>query len=255
MSTPIVGKPIVGAQLYTARKLLLSNKDIEKTLTRVAAIGYEYIQCSGFKYDAAWLRALCDRLGLKIALTHGFDITGDTQGTIEAHKILGCDYVGVGGMGRHNRSAEGARQFLRDFRPAMEALREANLKFQYHNHAWEFARSGGERIFDVLVNESDPDLMGFTLDTYWAHFAGVDVPGLVRSMKGRLDVCHYKDMILVGDKEQRFAAIGDGNMNFPAIVEAFAYAGTQYAFIEQDDCYGEDPVDELARSWRYLEGM
>jgi sugar phosphate isomerase/epimerase len=59
----------------------------------------------------------------------------------------------------------------------------------------------------------------------------------------------------VGDREQRFAAIGDGNMNWDAIVEAFAYAGTQYAFIEQDDCYGVDPVEELAASYRYLMGV
>ncbi|MCL2299278.1 MAG: sugar phosphate isomerase/epimerase [Firmicutes bacterium] len=250
-----MSKPIVGAQLYTTRKQMQSPKDIEKTLTRVAAIGYEYIQCSGFQYDAAWLRALCGRLGLKVTLTHGSDVLGDTQTVIENHKILGCPYVGLGGMPGQYRCADGARKFLRDFRPAMEALREAGLKFQYHNHAWEFARAGGERFYDVLVSESDPALMGFTLDTYWAHFAGMDVPGLVRGMKGRLDVCHYKDMVLVNDKEQRFAAIGDGNMNFPAIVEAFAYAGTQYAFIEQDDCYGKDPVEELARSWRYLEGI
>jgi len=247
--------PIVGAQLYTVRKQMQSKKDIEKTLARIAAIGYQYIQCSGFQYEAPWMRGLCDRLGLKVTLTHGSDILGDIQGTIENHKILGCPYVGVGGMGKYDRSPEGARKFLKEFTPAMEALHAAGLKFQYHNHAWEFARTGGERIYDVLVNESDPALMGFTLDTYWAHFAGMDVPGLVRAMKGRLDVCHYKDMALVNDKEQRFAAIGDGNMNFPAIVEAFAYAGTQYAFIEQDDCYGKDPVEELARSWRYLEGM
>jgi len=244
----------VGAQLYTLRRQMQSLKEIEKTLTKVAGIGYEYIQCSGFKYDAAWMRALCDRLGLKVRLTHGSDLLGGIEGVIRDHKILGCPYVGVGGMDKKYRSAEGARQFLRDYRPAMEALREANLKFQYHNHSWEFARFGGERFYDVLVSESDPALMGFTVDTYWAHYAGMDVAALARGMKGRIDVCHYKDMLLADNNEQRFAAIGDGNMNWEAIIPAFEEAGCRYAFVELDDCYGKDPVEELARSWRFLAG-
>jgi len=244
----------VGAQLYTTRRQMQTPEGITETLTRLADIGYEYIQCSGFQYDAPWLRALCDQLGLKIRLTHGSDM-GDIPAVIEKHKILGCPYVGVGGMGGEYRCAGGAQKFIKDFTPAMEALHAAGLKFQYHNHSWEFARFGGERFYDILVNESDPALMGFTLDTYWAHYAGMDVPSLVRGMKGRIDVCHYKDMIITNDKEQRFAAIGDGNMNWEALNAAFEEAGTQYAFIELDDCYGKDSVEELAVSLRFLQGF
>ena len=247
----------VGAQLYTLRRQMQTPEDIESTLARVAEIGYTYIQCSGFDFDPAWMRALCDRLGLKIRLTHvrgGADrILNDTRGVIEEHKILGCPYVGVGGMGGEYRSAEGARQFIKDFTPAMEAFREASLKFQYHNHSWEFERFDGQRFYDILINESDPALLGFTLDTYWAQHGGMDVAGLISRMKGRIDVCHYKDMAVV-EGQPRFAAIGDGNLNWPAIVAAFEEAGCQYAFVELDDCYGKDPMDELAVSLRFCEG-
>jgi len=257
MEEYVMSKPIVGAQLYTTRREMQTPEGIEATLTRLADIGYEYIQLSGFPYEAVWMKALCDRLGLKIRLTHGSDLLGDLENVIEKHKILDCPYVGVGGMGAPYRAAgaAGMRQFLKDFTPAMEALRAAGMKFQYHNHAWEFARDGGERLYDILVNESDPALMGFTLDTYWAHFGGMDVSALARGMKGRINVCHYKDMILEGDRDQRFAAIGDGNMHWEGITEAFGEAGCQYAFIELDDCYGKDPVEQLARSWVFLKGM
>ena len=248
----------IGAQLYTLRNQLQTPEDIEQTLTRVADIGYEYIQCSGFPYEAVWLRALCDRLGLKIRLTHvrgpGNRILEDTQGVIEEHKILGCPYVGLGGMPGEYRCADGPRRFLIDYRPAMEAFHAAGLKFQYHNHSFEFERFGGETLFDVLVNESDPALLGFTLDTYWAQHAGVDVADFIRRLKGRIDVCHYKDMAVV-EGQPRFAAIGSGNMNWPGIVAAFEEIGTQYAFIEEDDCYGVDPVEELAASFRYLTSL
>ena len=246
----------IGAQLYTTRNLMKTPGGIRSTLERVAAIGYKYIQCSGFEYDAAWMKALCDELGLAVRLTHSnvLRILGDTQALIEEHKIMECPYVGLGGMPGQYRCAGGAEQFVKDFTPAMEALHAAGLKFQYHNHAFEFIRYGGQTLFDGLLKHGDPALLGFTLDTYWAQVGGMDVVDLIRKMRGRIDVCHLKDMCITEDKEQRFAAIGSGNMNFPGILAAFEEIGAEYAFVEQDACYEKDPLDELEASYRYLAG-
>ena len=245
----------VGAQLYTLREQMQSPEEIEATLERVAGIGYKIVQLSGFGFEAGSMRDLCDRLGLEVKLTHtaADRILDDTQAVIAEHKILGCPYVGLGGMPWQYRLEGGARRFLEDFRPAMEALGEAGLKFQYHNHSFEFERFGGETIFDVLVRESDPALMGFTLDTYWVQHGGVDVVDLIRRLRGRVDVCHYKDMAIV-ENQQRYAAVGQGNLNWPGILAAFEEIGAQYAFVEQDDCYGADPVEELRKSFLFLAG-
>ncbi|HIV10364.1 MAG TPA: sugar phosphate isomerase/epimerase, partial [Candidatus Faeciplasma avium] len=45
---------------------------------------------------------------------------------------------------------------------------------------------------------------------------------------------------------------GEGNINFPRIFEQSEAAGVEYMFVEQDDCYGEDPFDCLRRSYDYL---
>lgn len=244
----------LGAQLYTLREALRSPGNIEPTLARVAEIGYRHVQCSGFAFEPAEMRAICDRLGLQVSLTHtdARRILGDTQAVIAEHKILGCAYVGIGSMPEEYRSAAGARAFLRDYTPAMAQLHEAGLKLQYHNHSFEFERFGGETIFDILADESDPTLLGFTLDTYWVQHGGLDVCELIRSLKGRIDVCHYKDMCIV-DGKQRYAAVGSGNMNWPGILAAFEEAGTQLAFVEQDLCYDADPLEELAASFRFLQ--
>ena len=244
----------VGAQLYSVRDLMQTPEQIEATLRRIAAIGYRYIQLSGFVYDPTTMRALCDNLGLKAKLTHTPPerILNDTATVIKEHKRLGCPYVGLGGMPGEYRCAGGAQKFLDDFKPAMVKLHEAGLKFQYHNHSFEFERFDGESLFDVLINKSDAALMGFTLDTYWIQHGGADVVQFIRKLKGRVDVCHYKDMIIANGGEQRYAPVGEGNMNWPAIMEAFEEIGTQYAFVEQDECYGADPVEELAKSFEYL---
>ena len=248
-------RPIpVGAQLYTLRDQLRNKKAIRKTLTQVAQIGYEYIQCSGFSFDAAWMKALCDELGLQVKLTHTPPerILNDTENVVAEHLLLGCPYVGIGGM-PGERSADGARKFIKDYLPVTQKFQAAGLKLMYHNHSFEFERHGGERIWDILVNESDPALLGFTLDTYWVQHGGADVVDCIRRLAGRLDCVHYKDMAIVNGK-QRFASIGSGNMNWPGIIAAFEEAGTKYAFIEQDDCYGADPLDELAASYKFLMG-
>ena len=244
----------IGAQLYTLRGQLKTPEDIRAALTRVAQIGYRYIQCSGFAFDAPWMKALCEELNLKVRLTHTAPdrILNNTENVIKEHLLLECPYVGIGSMPNEYRSsAEGARKFLADYTPAMQAFAAAGLKLMYHNHSFEFERFDGTRIIDILIDESNPALFGFTLDVYWVQHGGADVTDLIGRLAGRVDVCHYKDMAIV-EGGQRFAAIGSGNMNWPGIIAAFEKAGTKYAFIEQDDCYGADPVDELAASYQFL---
>ncbi|MDR2753753.1 MAG: sugar phosphate isomerase/epimerase [Oscillospiraceae bacterium] len=241
----------VGAQLYSLRDCLQTPAGIEATLVRVAQAGCKILQCSGFSFDAVWLKALCDQLGLQVKLTHtpAERILHDTQNVIFEHKTLDCPYVGLGYW--DFCCADDVHAFLKTFAPAMQALHSAGLKLQYHNHSHEFARCGEGTLFGLLADKSDPALLGFTLDVYWAQHGGMDVCALIRRLKGRIDVCHYKDMAIV-QKQQRFAAVGKGNLPWPAIIEAFESAGARYAFVEQDDCYGADPVDELTDSLRYL---
>ena len=90
--------------------------------------------------------------------------------------------------------------------------------------------------------------MGFTLDTFWVQAGGGDPAWWLRNLSGQVDCIHLKDFAY----GRRFAAVGEGNMNFEAIFAAAEDAGTKYMLVEQDDCYGEDPFDCLARSYKYL---
>jgi sugar phosphate isomerase/epimerase len=50
----------------------------------------------------------------------------------------------------------------------------------------------------------------------------------------------------------KMAVVGEGNINFDRVFERAEAAGTEYMFVEQDDCYGEDPFECLKRSYAYL---
>lgn len=61
-----------------------------------------------------------------------------------------------------------------------------------------------------------------------------------------------KDMAITSEREQRFAAIGEGNMNFAGILEACKEIGVEWGLVEQDQCYGNNPFECLQTSFQNL---
>ena len=95
--------------------------------------------------------------------------------------------------------------------------------------------------------------LGFTLDTFWVKAGGYDVIEEIKRLSGRLPVVHFKDMLITEDGQRKMAWVGGGNqLDFEAIIPAFEAAGTKLAYVEQDDCNGENPFDCLKKSYDYL---
>ncbi|MBQ0102526.1 MAG: sugar phosphate isomerase/epimerase, partial [Firmicutes bacterium] len=98
------------------------------------------------------------------------------------------------------------------------------------------------------------DQLGFTLDTYWVQMGGGNPTEWLNRLSGRVPCIHLKDLRMHGT-EQRMASVGSGNLNFDSIIAAAGKAGTEYAFVEQDETYGVDPFEEAASSFKYLSAM
>ena len=60
--------------------------------------------------------------------------------------------------------------------------------------------------------------------------------------------------MISGKNETRMAPIGEGNMDWPAILAACKAAGVCWYAVEQDDCY-RDPFDCLQSSYEFLSGQ
>ena len=250
----------IGAQMYTIRKFCKTPEDTIKSLEKLAEIGYDAVHYSGCgPMDPKLLRETCDRLGIKIAITHNpLDrIINDTDALIREHDILGCDCIGLGGIPKEGRNNGVAiDEFMYSLSDAIHKIKAAGKKFNYHNHAFEFNMVDGQRLMDRIISHYDASLMGITLDTYWVHQGGADVYQWIDKLAGRLDYIHVKDQILEEDnKTAKMAPIGDGNMNYPGIFAALDKAGCKYAFVEQDHCYDQDPFDCLARSLNYAKKL
>ena len=238
---------VIGAQLYTLRDSLKTADDIRSTFARVRAMGYEAVQCSALgPIDAAELKRVADANGLKIAATHvGFDQIRDApQAVIDEHRLWGCRHVAIGGMPGQYRSAEGFHRFAREASEAARPLVAAGLTFSYHNHSFELERFGDRTGLQILAEESDGSTFSFEVDTYWIQHGGGNPVSWLERLKGRMHVVHLKDMAMRGS-EQLFAEVGEGNLEWPAILAACRAADIEWYLVEQDRCQ-RDPFDSLA---------
>lgn len=242
----------LGAQLFTVRDFMQTPEDMEKSLTRIRDIGYRIVQVSAIgPIEPQRLRDMCDRLSLKIVITHTNTqrIFQETQAVIEEHNVYGCDYIGIGALPPEQRSAEFVSGPV--MHEAARAIKAAGKLLMYHNHDFEFEKGTDKKtFFDHLIEGFGADELGFTLDTFWVQAGGLDVCDLIDRLKGRLPCVHLKDMA-IQEGQRIMTPVMDGNMSFPKIIQHFEQAGTQYLLVEQDTCQG-DPFDCLETSYRNL---
>ena len=247
---------LIAAQLFTLRDYLKTPDDIRASLARVREIGYTAVQVSALGPIAPdELQRVAAENGLEIVATHiSYQrIVEEPQAVIDHHKLWNCRHVGIGSMPPDYRSGDGFARFAAEASAAAAPLVEAGLTFNYHNHSFEFERFAGRTGLEILQEDSDPRVFSFEVDTYWVQHGGADPAALLRNLVGRMHVVHLKDM-MVRDGAQSFGEVGEGNLDWPAILAACRTADIEWYIIEQDTCPG-DPFDSLALSLRNLRAM
>lgn len=251
-------KPILGAQLYTVREYTKTLPEIERTLQRIKAVGYTAVQLSALgPVDPRELAKRLDDSGLTVAATHVSweRCLKDPDRLIEEHQMWRCRHMAIGGLPDSYYNAEGVRRFIDEVTPLAEKLARLGMDFSYHNHNHELARCNGEVWLEKLYREAPPEVLKAELDTYWIQAGGGDPAAWVRRCTGREPLLHLKDMAITPQREIRMAEIGEGNLNWPAILAEAEKGGVEYLLVEQDHCYGRDPFDSLALSYRNLRAM
>jgi sugar phosphate isomerase/epimerase len=253
-----MAKPVVGAQLYTAREFTKTIEGVAETLAKVKKIGYTAVQISGFgPVDPKDVAKIVKDVGITVAATHvGWPrFLNELDVVVEEHRMWGCTHPAIGGLPGEYRSADGLRRFLDELGPVAEKLAAAGMDFSYHNHNHELVRIGEKTWLAELYAQADPRLLKAEIDTYWITAGGGDPAQWIEDCAGREPLVHFKDMRVTVDRQQQFAEIGEGNLNWKRIIAACEAGGVEYALIEQDNCYERDPFESLAISFRNLKAM
>ncbi|NLE43572.1 MAG: sugar phosphate isomerase/epimerase [Chloroflexi bacterium] len=250
--------PVVGAQLYTVRDFTKTPEGVAEALKKVAEIGYTAVQVSGFgQVSPADVALMAADNGLKIVSTHtGWDrFLNDLDAVVEEHKLWKCPHPAIGGLPGDYFSLEGLQRFLDELEPISRVLAGEGMDFSYHNHNHELARYGEQTWLELLYERADPAILKAEIDVYWIQAGGGDPAAWVTKCAGREPLLHLKDMAITPQREQRFAEIGEGNLNWPAILDAAKLGGVEWYLVEQDLSYDRDPFDSLEISYRNLRTM
>jgi sugar phosphate isomerase/epimerase len=253
------------AQLFTLRDFTGTADRLERSLDKLREIGYRAVQASAVGcMDGPKPEVTAERFGTMLA-SRGMScvathrpwprLLGETDAELEFHLALGCRYVAVPMLPREYEEPGGYGRWLGEARPVAERFTVHGIRFGYHNHSHDFVREvrGGPTRYDSLIEGGDPWLE-LEIDTYWAVHAGVDPVGLLRKCMGRAAMIHLKDREVLPGVGPVMAPVGEGNLDWPALVSLCRDLGTEGYIVEQDDCR-RDPFDCLRSSFVYLRGL
>lgn len=252
-----VGAPI-GLQLWSLRSM---SKDPAAMFKLTRAMGITHVETAGLygatpEQFAAALRAN----DLRATSMHvGLDeFKNNPQGVIAAAKALGVKYVGTAWYPHQGAFTEAdARKAIADFNAIGKTMKDAGLQFFYHDHGYEPVKYGNETLLDLIIKETDPNLVKFEEDVLWTYLPGVDPAALLRKYPGRFKLMHIKDMkpgvargsLSGGLPDSLQAVIGQGQVNWPEVMKAAKASGVEYYYLEDETT---DPVNNIPPSINYL---
>jgi sugar phosphate isomerase/epimerase len=250
----------IGVQLYTVRGIL-PQKPAE-TLNAIRAIGYQEVEATWADFDK--IRPMVQASGLKAVSMH-VDNMLLTKGADEMSRVAdqikawGIQYAVFPYVPPNQRGGpEVIKALAGKLNLFGEKCRAAGLQAAYHNHAFESAPAGNQTLFQVLIDNTDKKLVNFEVDCFWISVAGLDPVEFIKKLSGRVPLLHCKDK--AQGTEQRFnesvprtafKEVGNGVLDWPAILRAASAAGVQHYFVEQDQTPG-DPLDSIRQSYNYL---
>ena len=249
----------VAAQLYTIRDHLKTPQDTAKSMRKIRSIGYEAVQVSGMgPIGESELVKILDGEGLKCCATHEptAAIFNETQKVIDRLHQLGCAYTAIPHYGQFlGETAESMRAFAAMCDKAGMAMKNAGIVLTYHNHNDEFRKIGGELILERIYALTDPANLQGEIDTYWVQAGGGNPVEWCARLKNRLPLLHMKDFGVNRESRGVFAEIGNGNLDWKAIIAAAEGSGAKWFIVEQDgDWLGGDPFASLKVSFEYIAG-
>jgi sugar phosphate isomerase/epimerase len=267
-----MGRPI-GIQLYVVREPMA--KDAPGTLKQLRAIGYSEVECAGFgTYTAKQFRGLIDDAGLKCPSAHLPLVTSDPGPAFDDAHALGVTYA--------------TSSILRDFKPApgtpknapfpplgrdgfmrtaerMNDLgrkaKQAGLRYAYHNHNFEFEQIGdGKTGYDLLLQETDPEVVFFEIDCGWMTVAGFNPVDYMRKFPKRIRMLHIKDfpplahptIQLRGPERPNGVELGKGFIHYDNIFREGRKIGIEHCFAEEEGPYEVPQIEAAKVDFQYL---
>ena len=244
----------VGIQLYTFRKEMMV--DAIGTLKQMAALGIKEIESArstkGLYYGLKpkEMKQVCNDLGMNLRSGH-VHLDNQWQQTISEAAESGQQYVICSSMPSSGQTVSNYKKVAEEFNKAGEDCKKLNLKFGYHNHEYEFEEDNGQVLYDLLLTNTDPNLVYMELDLGWVIIAKKNPIDYFNKYPGRFPLWHLKDMDLAKKHSTEF---GKGGLDVKTMFKNEKNSGLKYFFVEQEE-YTSTPLESMRHNMDYLKKL
>ncbi len=252
----------IGVQLYSVRDDI--QKDFDGTIKAVIDIGYKRLESYGYrdgkffgKTPAEMKKYLAD-LGASMTGSHtgsGLLEANDTKGwdfwkkNADDTAELGCKWIVQAGYPvQAIKGIADVKRLADQFNKCGEIAKANGLKFAFHNHVEEFHKLEEQIPYDVMIENTDKDLVTFQMDTAQLVYGGFKCHEYVNRYPGRFANWHLKDANPDGEGSTEF---GKGLVDFEALFAVAKKAGLEDYYVEQER-YNMTPVEALKYDYDFL---
>ena len=256
----------MGYQLYSIRDYMAD--DPLATLKALIEMGYESFETYGYQpdsdqiygYSAQDFRSVLDDLGVVAPSGHfGFDpylfasekeLLPFVDGCLKGAETMGMKYLTWPFISEEKRNLEGFYQLAKQLNTIGNHIKGSGIGLAFHNHGYEFEDHQGETGYDIILRDTDPELVKLQLDMYWLkHSTELTPQQLIEDQPGRFVMWHIKDM----DKETRdYTELGNGSIDYRTYLPDPESSGLEYYFIEQGGNYAVNSMQSAADSALYF---
>jgi len=248
-----------GIQLWSVRDDL--GKDPKGVLKQLASYGYKQIESFEGGKGMFWgmsnteFKSYMDELGMKIISSH-CDINKDFEKKAADAAAIGMKYLICPYKGPQ-KDIDAFKKFADEFNQKGEICKKNGIRFAYHNHDYSFAVMNGEMGQDIMMKNTDANLVDFEMDMYWVVAAGQDIEAWLKKYPNRFRLCHVKDRKKGAAATEKDAScdLGTGSIDYPKILKSAKKAGVQYFIVEQEKWDGTTPLQAAATDAKYMKSL
>jgi len=250
--------PSFGIQLWSVKMAL--DKDPMGVLTHLSKCGYKKVESFEGMKGMFWgmknteFKKVMDDLGMNMVSSHCND-TGDFKSferkAAEAGEI-GIKYLICAHKGPQ-KSIENFKQFAEEFNECGKIAKKHGLRFAYHNHDYSFRPMDGILPQDILMKNTNQEIVDFEMDLYWTRVADIDPIAYMKKYPNRFKLVHVKDLMKTNTAiGHESCIIGKGTIDYKALLPLVAKQGVQHMFAEQEDYRGTNELDAAAADAAYM---
>lgn len=252
----------ISLQMYTMREHTGSMASLESTVEKLADIGFKTLQYSvPESFDVAQVKAIFDRFGIQndSVYSDALALEENAGKVLSQCELFDTKYVRLDSIPVGLTSSEaGYKMYAHYLNDVAKEYKKQGVKLLYHFHAFEFIRFGNTTGIEIILAETDPEVIQIIPDTHWIHSGGRNVSCFLETYKDRYDYVHFKDFGIASREETLearpilYAPVGEGNLEWDDIIAVCKKNGVKSYAIEQDKCNGRNAFDCVASSFRFM---